>query len=189
VSASPELLVTRFGPETRDDFFRVHCTAEGTDWCYCVAWWVPDWSSFGERSDAANRALRDDLLDRGEYDGYLLHVDGEPAAWCQCGPRDRLEKLTSQYGLSVAPDTWALSCVTVVPRFRGRGLARELLQGILADLPTRGVARVEAFPKPGERLEPGEAWRGSESLFRTLGFARVRATDAGPVYALEFPDR
>lgn len=179
--------VTPLSAASRPDFWRVHCDREGTGWCYCTAWWVPTWEGFGERSDAENRELREALFEAGHDDGYLLYLDDEPAGWCQVGVRDRLPKLLAQYRLKPNPDVYAITCFTVLPRLRGRGLARLLLRGVLEALSRGGVRRVQAFPKPGQRLEPGEAWRGTEALFREVGFRVALRADSGPVMQATLP--
>lgn len=183
--SATRIRVVPLGPGTRPDFFKVHCQAEGTDWCYCTAWWVPTWEGFGERSDAQNRELRERLFAAGHDDGFLLYKGEEPVGWSQVGQRDRLEKLRNQYGLEPDPGVWAITCFTILPRCRGQGLARRLLEGILLSLRMSGIERVQAFPKPGPRLEPGEAWRGTEGLFRSAGFREVGRPEAGPVLELD----
>ena len=137
------------------DFVAVHSALHGHGWCRCVAWWVPVWDGWGDRTAEENLALRDDLLARGEYDGYLLYVDDEPAGWCQVGPRDRLPKLVAEHDLTADPAAWAVSCLLLVPSARGRGLARALLAGVVADLRARGVRRLETFPRNGDGLTAG----------------------------------
>ena len=178
--------VVRFDASCREDFFRVHSDANEAGWCQCVAWWVPTWDGWGDRTAEANRRLRDELLDRGEYDGYLLYVDGVPAGWCQVGPRDRLAKLARQYRLEPDPTTWALSCIMIAPAWRGKGLAAFLVQEVLRDLRARGVRRVEAYPKRGEGLEAADVWTGPEPLWRSAGFQVVRDDPRRPVLAVEW---
>ena len=178
--------VVRFDASCREDFFRVHSDANEAGWCQCVAWWVPTWDGWGDRTAEANRRLRDELLDRGEYDGYLLYVDGVPAGWCQVGPRDRLAKLARQYRLEPDPTTWALSCIMIAPASRGKGLAAFLVQEGLRDLRARGVRRVEAYPKRGEGLDAADVWTGPEPLWRSAGFQVVRDDPRRPVLAVEW---
>lgn len=177
------LEVIRLDAHSEGDFWKMHCDANGTGWCFCVAWWVPTWEGWGERSADANRRLRAGLFDRGEFDGYLLISDAMPVAWCQVGPRDRLTKLCDQYKLSESPGTWALTCITVVPSQRGKGLGHRLLAGVLADLPQRGARRVEAFPRSGKELPDDDVWTGPESLYLRQGFAKVGGTTDWPVLA------
>jgi ribosomal protein S18 acetylase RimI-like enzyme len=178
--------VRRLAPERIGDFFRLHCDERGHGWCACVAWWVPTWEGWGERSAAENRRLREDLFARGELDGYLLVADGDPIAWCQAGPRDRLAKLVRQLERQPPdPGAWALSCFLVAPEHRGRGVAARLLDGVLADLPARGARRVEAYPRRDETLAAGEQWTGPAALFRRAGFREVAAAGSRLVMARE----
>jgi len=161
---------------------------DGRGFCFCAAWWTPTWEEWKARTPEANRAHREALFARGERDGYLLLDEGRPVGWCQVGPRDRLSKVVAQYGLAPDPHAWAVSCFEIAPSHRGRGAARFLLEGVLADLRDRGVKRVDGFPRCGERLEPGEAWTGPEALFRGAGFREVGRAARGPVYRRTEPD-
>jgi ribosomal protein S18 acetylase RimI-like enzyme len=150
-----------------------------------VAWHAPTWEGWGERTAEENRALRESLLERGEYDGYLVYVDDEPAGWCQAGPRDRLEKLARQFALPPDPQTWAITCFQIAPAYRRKGLATTLLREVLRDLRARGVRRVEAFPKRGEALDVDDLWNGPEAMFRAAGFTVMQDDPVRPVLRLE----
>jgi GNAT superfamily N-acetyltransferase len=176
--------VQRLDASRRGDFFRAHCAERGTGHCYCVAWHVPTWAGWAERTDAENRRLREELFERGVRDGYRLYEAGEPVGWCQATPRDGLPKLAAQFSLAPDPGAFAIACFAIQPRARGRGAARALLAAVLADLPGRGARRAEAFPKRGA-TEPGELWNGPESLFRSAGFRVVRDDPRRPVLALD----
>lgn len=178
------LEVLRFDANHRSDFFRLHCAANKAAWCHCVAWWVPTWEGWGDRTAEQNQFLRSELCDRGEYDGYLLYVDCVPAGWCQVGPRDRLEKLARQFRLAPNPEAWAITCFVIAPAYRGRGLAAYLLQQVLRDLRNRGVRKIEAFPKRGQELPVEDLWTGPETMFRSAGFTVVRDDPESPVLAL-----
>jgi GNAT superfamily N-acetyltransferase len=174
--------VKRLSAETEADFYAIHCQAQSADWCYCVAWWIPTWDGFNARSAEANRQLRDDLFAAGEYDGYLLYVDGAALGWCQVGPRDRLDKLCAQYGLDPDPAAWAISCLLIAPTLRGQGLSHPFLAGVLADLRARGADYVQAFPKRGPDLDAGEVWRGPEAIYTQAGFTLERDDPRSPIY-------
>jgi ribosomal protein S18 acetylase RimI-like enzyme len=179
-----QLEVHRLDAARRADFFRAHCAERGTGGCYCVAWHVPTWEGWGERTDAENRSLREALFERGVHDGYLCYAGGEPVGWCQATPRDGLPKLAGQFRLAPDPGAFAIACFAVQPGARGRGVARALLAAVLADLPARGARHAEAFPKRGTK-EPRELWNGPEALFRAAGFSVVRDDPLRPVLALD----
>jgi ribosomal protein S18 acetylase RimI-like enzyme len=155
--------------------------ADGRGACFCAAWSVPTWEAWGARTPAENRALREDLLRGGVRDGVVLLDGGAVRGWCQAGARDRFPKLLAQYGLAPDPAVGAVTCFEVAPGFRGRGTARLLLAAACDLLRAGGFRRVQAFPRPGARLEPGQAWTGPEALFRGAGFAGVGGGERGPV--------
>jgi GNAT superfamily N-acetyltransferase len=165
----------------RADFFRLHSPENECDFCYCAAWWVPSWEGWSERTSEANRKLREDLFERGEFDGYLLYVDGVPGAWAQVGRRDRLTHLTGDYRLEPDPYAWAITCFLVAPSLRRRGLARRLLDFVLKDLERQGVRRVQAFPRRGADLTPERLWTGPEAMFLSAGFDLVREDARRPI--------
>lgn len=160
--------------------------ADGRGHCFCAAWWCPTWDEWKGRTAAQNRAARADLVSRGERDGYVLLDGGRVVGWCQAGPRDRLAKLVSQYGLAPDPAMWAVTCFEIAPAHRGKGAAALLLRGALEDLRARGATRVQGFPAPGAGLEPGRAWTGPGGLFRSAGFLEAGRAARGPVMELRF---
>jgi GNAT superfamily N-acetyltransferase len=178
--------VRRFDSACRSDFFDLHSEPNGGGWCNCVAWWVPTWGGWGDRTAAENRALRESLCARGEYDGYLLYVNHRPAGWCQVGPRDRLEKLAQQFDLQPDAEAWAITCFFIAKSHRRKGLASYLLHEVLSDLHERGVKRVEAFPKRREGLGTLDLWNGPEEIFLSEGFKVWRDDPKRPVLVKEF---
>ncbi len=167
------LIVARLDRDRIADLDRLFDADAGCAWCRCVAWWVPSWDGWGERSAEQNRDLRGELSARGEYDGYLAYQDDEPVGWCQVGPRDRLVKLARQFELDPDPAAWAVTCFAVNPERRRAGVARALLAAVLEDLPARGAERVEAYPRRGA-TEVGELWNGPEALYLEHGFEVLR---------------
>jgi ribosomal protein S18 acetylase RimI-like enzyme len=180
-----ERKVLRFEPGMEHDFWALHSAEHGCGWCFCSAWWVPEWEGWAERTAEQNRAVREELLEKGEYDGYLLYRGGQPIGWCQVGPRDRLTKLCEQFGLNPDPEAWAITCFLIHPAYRRRGFARSLLRAVLDDLPARGARRVEAYPRRGPDLDPLDLWDGTESLFLEAGFEVIQEDPVRPVLGLE----
>jgi ribosomal protein S18 acetylase RimI-like enzyme len=166
------------------DFFALH-GAPPFEWCHCVAWEVPTWNGWGERTAEENRALRERLFAAGRHDGYLLYVNDAVAGWCQCGPRDGWPKLAMQFGLAPDPGAWAVTCFCIRPEYRRQGLAGRLLRAVLGDLRRRGVSRVEGFPRPSGDHEDGEVWTGPFALFEHAGFKVVKDTERRLVVALD----
>jgi GNAT superfamily N-acetyltransferase len=165
------------------DFARIHCDATGNGWCQCVAWWVPTWEGWGERSATQNSALRQKLLKDGVHDGYFVYANGTLAGWVQAWKRDAFAKLSAQFGSAPGEDAWMIGCVLVLEAFRGQGVAREALCLIVDDLRLRGARSIDAFPKRGAS-DAGELWNGPESTYAHLGFAVVRDDAKRPLLRL-----
>jgi GNAT superfamily N-acetyltransferase len=175
--------VERFGPATREDFRRLHSDANGAGWCRCIAWWVPTWNGWGERTARENAAFREQLCDAGEYDGMLAYDGRDPVGWCQLGPRDRLEKLAGQFELEPDPDTWAVSCFLVAPSHRGRGVASALLDAAIERACLEGAVRLEGYARPGVTAAD-DAWTGPRRLFDRRGFHSVRNVAGRTIWTL-----
>ena len=175
--------IRRLTHDSELDFANIHCDATGNGRCYCVAWWVPTWESWGERTAEQNAALRRKLFQDGVHDGYLIYADGSPVGWVQAWKRDAFAKLAAQFAVTSDEDAWMIGCVLILPGHRGRGVAREALSLIVDDLRLRGARSIDAFPKRGAG-DVGELWNGPESTYARLGFAVVRDDAKRPLLRL-----
>ncbi len=175
--------IKRLTRESEHDFARIHCDATGNGWCQCVAWWVPSWDSFGERTAVQNLALRQRLFRDGVHDGYFVYSGDEIAGWVQAWKRDAFAKLAVQFSVTSDDDAWMIGCVLILPAFRARGVARDALALVVDDLRLRGARSIDAFPKRGAS-DAGELWNGPESTYADLGFAVVRDDAKRPLLRL-----
>ncbi len=163
-----------FQPGMEADFYRLHCPANDAGWCNCVAWWVDSWDGWGERTAEQNRQFQQSLLSQDQYDGYLLFDADAPIAWCQVGRRDRLIKLVSQMQLELDPTTWAITCFFVAPAYRQQGVAKQMLDMVLAELKAKDISTVEVYPKRGLDLGASDLWNGPETMFTSAGFLFIK---------------
>jgi GNAT superfamily N-acetyltransferase len=182
---SHAVTIKRLNADNEAEFARIHCDATGNGWCQCVAWWVPTWDGWGERSAAQNAALRAKLFSDGVHDGYLIYSGGELAGWCQAWRRDAFAKLAVQFGVASDDDAWMIGCVLILPAFRAQGIATQALSLVVEDLKLRGARSVDAYPKRGAQ-SAGELWNGAESTYARLGFTVVREDAKRPVLRLTF---
>jgi GNAT superfamily N-acetyltransferase len=180
-----EIRVEPFAPERWDDFLRLHSDTNGAGWCRCVAWWVPTWDGWAERTAEENTALRERVCTGGEYDGLLAYRGDEPVGWCQVGPRDRLRKLVEQLQLEPDGASWAVTCFLIAPVWRRRGVASALLAAAADVARAAGATRLQGYPRVGSSLDAADAWTGTESLFTARGFTLVRPGAPRAVYAMD----
>jgi GNAT superfamily N-acetyltransferase len=177
-----DIKVEPLSPANKEDFYRVHSEESGEGWCYCAAWWIPDWDTWKNRTAEDNRKFREELFETGFFDGYLLYLDGKPAGWCQCVPRDTFVKLKHNYKLESDPSIWAITCFFIIASYRSQGFAHQLLEKVLQEISAKGAVHVQAFPRRGANLEDKDVWTGPESVFVKAGFQIEKDHQLFPVY-------
>ena len=133
----------------------------------------------------ANRAELKALLGSGEPPGLIGYQGKVPVGWVSLGPRDDYAKLRRSPVMKAVDKrpVWSIVCFVVPPQFRGRGVARALLDGAIAYARKRGVALLEAYPvdKPG-RSNDDSMWFGAKSMYDAAGFEEVaRRKPARPI--------
>jgi GNAT superfamily N-acetyltransferase len=179
------LRIERFAPGNERAFLRLHDDRNHAGWCRCVAWWVPDWDGWSERTAAENLALRHELDRRGRHDGMIAFDGDEPVGWIQVGPRDRLAKLVAQLELTPERDVWAVTCFLVAPAHRRRGVAAALLHAAVDLARASGAARLEGYPRAGAALPDEDAWTGAEATFAAARFETIGSSGARLICSLD----
>lgn len=169
-----DLRIEPLGPDNEDGFLALHHDRHGAGWCRCVAWHVPTWDGWMERTAEQNLALRCALHAEGAHDGLLAFVGDVPVGWAQVGPRDRLPKLVAQLDLAPDPGAWAVTCLLVAPSDRHTGVASALLRAAQAHARAAGASRLEGYPRTAPIEDHGDAWTGTPALFASAGFSVVR---------------
>lgn len=113
----------------------------------------------------------------GSY-AKVLEVDGNPAAYCQFGPLSayprarRVRELYPQ--LPPSPLPAVITCVATTAEARHRGLGRQLVQAVAADLAARGFSAIEAYPEPD--ADPDATSAATPTFWQSCGF-RVAVDD------------
>ena len=132
-------------------------------------------------SSARPRALREQLA-KNPPAGLLAYVDGEVAGWVGFAPRPLLPRLERSRTIPKLDDipVWAVVCFRIRVGFRRRGVATELLAGLVEYARDHGAPGLEAYPidAAGQRLDPGFSFVGLVSMFDKAGFETVAETSA-----------
>jgi len=164
-----------------EELFRQRGSSDA-HWCWCMYWrWRA--KDFASSSVASNRAALRALVDGDPAPGIVAIEDGRVVGWCSVGPRadyERLERSRSIPRLDDDP-TWAIVCFVVGRASRGRGVARALLDGAVAQASAHGAPAVEAYPAvvpAGARLSTSAAYTGTLGMFLEAGFRIVSETDS-----------
>lgn len=119
------------------------------------------------------------FLKNGERHGSLgkLLLWGKrqkPIGFIQLGPISEFETAIIFYR-DVAPiprNGWCITCIAINTNYRGRGLAKRLINNVLRDLKRRGVRTVDVYPvKKPKSLNQIPC--GPVALWKDLGFEPV----------------
>ncbi len=147
--------------------------------CFCAVWTSHDdtWAARCAYPSRPNLALTRAAVLAGRRAGYFVHADGALAGWIGAGPRTEFplleQKLGSRLGTHDA-QTWAIGCLSFLPRFRGAGLAAHAVTDTIKLARDAGATHVEAYPtRPWD--EP-RSYRGAHTMYARLGF-EIRSTD------------
>lgn len=122
----------------------------------------------------AHRQLMLDLLRAGRAFGYLAYVDGVAAGWVNASKRS--DYSLHRVGPDASPadaDVVAIACFVIAPPYRRHGLAGRLLDRVVQDAATRGVAWLEAYPVSDNVQPPGGNHRGTRAMFEERGFEAI----------------
>jgi GNAT superfamily N-acetyltransferase len=182
--------VERLAPSRRDGFVRFFdhergpAFADNPDWarCYCHYYEVPTalrWNAIGADQNRVAMAAR---IDAGEMEGFLAYAGGEVVGWLNAQPRHKLPHAWARLGVEPTPldvpaaDAALVVCFVVAPAWRGRGVAKALLDGALASFGERGIRVVDAFPFRSESTAPTDHYHGPAALYRDAGFEPIGET-------------
>ena len=115
--------------------------------------------------------------------GLVAYVDGEPAGWVAVEPRTAYPKLRSSRIVWNGRDEdkddegiWAVTCIVVARRHRGRGLTYPLARATIDFARSRGARALEAYPmitQPGKEITWGELHVGARQVFEDAGFVQL----------------
>jgi len=154
---------------------------DGDAGCWCQAW---------RGTDPARKALglsrpeilRDELANDVPPPGFLAYLDGVVVGWAGVSARTTTPRLVHSHTIPAVDDlpVWAIGCLRVRVGYRRRGIARALLDGVVAAARDAGAPGVEAYPidPEGRRVDGGFAFVGIASTFDRAGFTRVMETGA-----------
>ena len=177
-------VIRELTPELLDDylkFFDHDAFADNPAWagCYCMFFhfsgtdeeWV-------ECTASDNRAAISDLIRDGQAHGLLAYVGGKPVGWCKVAPRLALPRLSHYKALQVddADQVGSIVCFVIVKPYRGRGIARGLLDAACVLLARRGLAFAEAYPRKHAESD-ADNYPGPLKMYLAAGFTIFREVD------------
>lgn len=177
---SDEIVVAPASVDRFDDVVAVLGCDDGAP-CCCQYWRMTSGGYSRSSLETRHEALRSQLAESPPA-GMLAYAGGEPVGWCGFGPRARVGRLVQSRTIPVVDDVpvWSVYCFTVRVGFRRRGVAKVLLDGLVAFARERGAPALEAYPVDtgGSRIHGTAAYVGTVGMFERAGFRRILETAA-----------
>lgn len=173
------LTLKNLKPSGIDDFARIF--KDGGSGCYCASWRSMDetWTARCKDPRKPNLAITRQNVERGYHIGFLVYDADHLVGWAGAGPKTEYPSMEKErYGARLSAfsvDVWAIGCLAVEAAFgEGRDGFAEIVTAIVAAAKDAGATAVEAYPvRPWDKAR---AYRGSEDLYKRLGF-KIRASD------------
>jgi GNAT superfamily N-acetyltransferase len=158
--------------------------------CWCMWWRVPKGGKTWEQAKGKkNRDAFRRLVKAGKVHGVLAFAGEEPVGWCCFGPRSTFPRIERVRALQrETPDTtWSVVCFYIPARWRGKGVATELVKTATERAFALGAKEVEGFPvvpkKAPDKVPAAFAWTGIPALFEAAGYEEMERPDASrPIY-------
>jgi GNAT superfamily N-acetyltransferase len=150
--------------------------------CWCMFWRLRAGERYDDVKGPRAKARFRTLVKRGKIHGILAFHQGEPVGWCAFERRVELPRLDRAPSLKItdAERVWSLPCFFVKARWRGLGVAAQMLAAAEKALVARRAEIAEAYPvKVGQRLPGAFAYTGVSSMFDACGFAVAEARPKG----------
>jgi GNAT superfamily N-acetyltransferase len=170
------------------DFFDNRAFSDHTEWsyCYCTFFHVDqDEIEKAVQADGGADALRCVIRGAAErfvmenvLHGYLAYVDGVPIGWCNADRKASYRKFCYDAEVSSfirgasGDDTKCITCFTIAPEYRGKGVASALLERVCEDARSEGYAAVEGYPRLHDQFEPFDFY-GPVRLYEKVGFVKA----------------
>lgn len=175
---SPSLDIRPLTPERLADLATLFEQGGDPKWCWCAYFRIRgfDFSKGGkERHRAALEDATHETARDGRAPGLIAYDGDEAVGWISIGPREDYERLTHSTVLKPLDDkpVWSIVCFVVGRGSRGRGVATALLEAGVDYARDHGATLLEAYPvevAEGERVRPGDVYRGTLSMFERAGF-------------------
>ena len=138
---------------------------------------------FAGASPADRRELHHKAIRRakrqGRTAGMIAYDESGPVGWVSFGPREEFARLVASRVLQPVDDQPVTSvvCFVIAARARRQGVARALLDAVIAYAADHGIALLEAYPVDhgAERRAGADLWQGPRRLYEAAGFT-VAAT-------------
>jgi len=176
------------------DFFDHRAFSDGSSYypCYCCGFNMSameiglmrkEAQSYGGGDEGWKKAQRESaaqMIQEGRIRGYLAFDNGIAIGWCNANDRMNYERVGEFDIDHLLEDHAALECeregqvksavcFEISPKYRGKGIAAQLLNRVCTDALKEGYEYAEGYPS--ENTQASLAFTGPARLYEKAGFA------------------
>ena len=179
---TPELAADFF------DFFDNRAFTDHAEWscCYCTYFHID-----GEREKVIDKMVKEgkdfrtilrdaaaEFINDGTLQGYLVYDGDITIGFVNTNDKTAYRRFDGNHAVSAyvrensCERVKAVTCFTITPEYRGKGIATAVLERICKDAGQDGYSAVEGYPRtyPEHFQFP---YNGPERLFDKVGFVKV----------------
>lgn len=180
-----DIIIKKLTYELKDDyldFFDHRAFSDGNPNgpCYCtspnqdeetIKQMVSEFQENGVKETI--RKYAEEMLDKGEINGYLAFDDGLSIGWCNAADIDIYKGFVPDFAReNKCGKTVAIVCFEIAPGYRGKGVASAFIEHVCADAKADGYAAVEGYAKIIEHRDEYD-FTGPLHLYEKAGFSRI----------------
>jgi len=181
-----DLAIRQLTPDLLDDFLDFFDHAAFTDnplWsgCYCMYYhFMGTEEEWEKRSASENRETVSKLIGEGKAHGLLAYANGRPVGWCHAAPRTAIprlklyqHKLFQQFRVEDPERVGSIVCFVIAKPYRGRGIARRLVDTACEVFTRQGLAFAEAYPRKKTESD-ADKYAGPLNMYLKARFSMFR---------------
>lgn len=175
------ICIKKLTPEMTEDFlyyFDNDAFSDHEEWsaCYCLQ------SHLSKEEDERwvlkkeRRQKAEELVLRGIMTGYLIYDGNKVVGWCNAGDKSEYAPVCEDAKFFTEEVEKGrikiLYCIDIAPDYRGKGLAKVVMERFLADAKDEGYSYAEGYPFSD--TERDYQYRGPARLYEKYGFELYR---------------
>lgn len=180
-----QLTIKKLTPELAQDFMRFFdhdAFADHDEWagCYCLESHISREENerlqpFSDVLDTRRR-MAEELVAQGVMTGYLIYDGDTVVGWCNAGDKLSYAPVCDYEPFITDPHEPGkiklIYCFDIAPAYRGQGIARRLIEHILAEAKEEGYFYAEAHPSNDHDFP--YQYHGPLKLYEDFGFETVK---------------